>query len=526
VDCFIPDSRGAKVAEVLVKPLSIFSKLSRHILRLCNHCICVLTLAALLSLSEPVSVAYHKPLPGVAQESNTTSFTLNKPVERELGQGESHSYQIALESGQYLRVLIDQRGIDVGVTLHGPDGQKLAELHCRHNGPTPVSVIAGVSGMYRLEVRSLEKEEATGRYEVRVEAIRLATIQDKSRIAAERAFAEGDRLRTEWTVESSRKGIEKYEEASRHWQATGDKREGANTLRTIGEVYHLLTEPQKALEYYNRALRLSQAIKDVRLEGEILSEIGYVHVSLGDNQKALEYCERALTISRTVGNRRGEAQALNNMGEVHYGFGNHQKAFDYYQQALPVWQALGDRRGLAQTLLYFGYSFSLNDPKKAFDYYGQALRLWRALNDLRGQAFVLVAIGHLHSRLGEKQKALDHYYQALPLVRRLGDRVRLASIHSGIGYVYESWGENERAIDHYTQELRIFQAAGLRRGETASLLNIGSVYYLMGEYQKALGFYRQALAISRPIVDKKVESITHGSLILSSSFEDCSFEAW
>src|SRR4051812_12899458 len=38
-------------------------------------------------------------------------------VERELQGGQSHVYQIQLAAGQYLSVLVEQRGIDVAITL-------------------------------------------------------------------------------------------------------------------------------------------------------------------------------------------------------------------------------------------------------------------------------------------------------------------------------------------------------------------------------------------------------------------------
>ena len=38
--------------------------------------------------------------------------------------GEVHAYQIALEAGQLLRAVVNQRGIDVLVIVTGPDGKK------------------------------------------------------------------------------------------------------------------------------------------------------------------------------------------------------------------------------------------------------------------------------------------------------------------------------------------------------------------------------------------------------------------
>src|SRR5690242_1868579 len=51
-----------------------------------------------------------------------------KPIERELDGGQSHSYRILLTAGQYVHIVVDQRGIDVVVTLVGPDGTEIAEV--------------------------------------------------------------------------------------------------------------------------------------------------------------------------------------------------------------------------------------------------------------------------------------------------------------------------------------------------------------------------------------------------------------
>jgi len=50
-----------------------------------------------------------------AQES--VSLEPGKPVERELSAGQSHSYKIAMTSGQYLRITVSQQGIDALVAL-------------------------------------------------------------------------------------------------------------------------------------------------------------------------------------------------------------------------------------------------------------------------------------------------------------------------------------------------------------------------------------------------------------------------
>ena len=40
-----------------------------------------------------------------------------KPVEREIAGGQSHTYQISLTSGQFVRVVVEQKGIDLTLAL-------------------------------------------------------------------------------------------------------------------------------------------------------------------------------------------------------------------------------------------------------------------------------------------------------------------------------------------------------------------------------------------------------------------------
>src|SRR5215472_2778451 len=45
------------------------------------------------------------------------------PIERTISSGEIHSYRIALTAGQFLRLIVDQLGAELTVTLLGPDGK-------------------------------------------------------------------------------------------------------------------------------------------------------------------------------------------------------------------------------------------------------------------------------------------------------------------------------------------------------------------------------------------------------------------
>jgi tetratricopeptide (TPR) repeat protein len=169
--------------------------------------------------------------------------------------GEQHTYQVSLSAGQYARIVVDQKGIDVVLALLGSDGRPLLEVDNNLSGTRGmevVSLLAEVSGDYLFNVRSLQKAASAGRYEVRIEDLRPATEADRTRIAAERSYFAGAQLQGERTAESRRKAIEQYVDALRLMRAAGDQRGEAMTLTNIGTVYNLLAEQQKALEYWTR----------------------------------------------------------------------------------------------------------------------------------------------------------------------------------------------------------------------------------------------------------------------------------
>ena len=266
---------------------------------------------ALCQISGRTDLSSSKAQPGGASGSQGTSYSdalvlgLGEPIDRVLPAGERHSYKIILNTGQYLQLRITRSGTELATTLYAPDGQKLSQSTCRENGPRPVSAIAEVSGTYRLEVRSLENDPAPGRYQVKVEEVRPATALDTHRIAAEQAFAEAEELRNEWKAESSRKAIESYEEALQHWRTAGERIQEATSLRNIGEIYHVLGEPQRALNLYQQALAISRKANDPKGEVETLNGMADVFLPLGEKQKAMESCSRALNLSRANGRPAG-----------------------------------------------------------------------------------------------------------------------------------------------------------------------------------------------------------------------------
>jgi hypothetical protein len=211
-----------------------------------------------------------------ASAQDMRALELGQPLKRELAGGEAHSYRITLSAGQYLRVVVDQRGVDVVVRLFGPDGRQLVESNVSESvlGPEPISIVADVSGEYRLEVGSIEDGSPTGRYKISIEAPREPTPQDNDRIAVEKIFLEATRLRLHATAESLQAAVEKYRESLQLWQAIGDQYWEAETLNSL-----------TAVEKYRESLQLWQVV---------YSTLADVHVPLKSTESHYNFGKQSV----------------------------------------------------------------------------------------------------------------------------------------------------------------------------------------------------------------------------------------
>ena len=281
-------------------------------------------------------------------------------VERVINRGETHTYQITLAAGQYLRVVAQQHYIDVKLKLFGPSGEKLVEVDAANYAIDKMinpaftwvasaaeaetfSFQSKIAGTHRLEVRPVKPDAAAGRYILKIKDLRAATAQDRKRIAAQNAFADGERLRAQRTPGRLRRAIEKYVEALNMWRTTKDLIEQSHTL----------------------------------------DKLALAHFELNEKQKVIEWFEQSLRLWREAGGRRGEAHVLYNIGYV-YLLQRDLKTFDFFDQGLRLWQAEGDKRWEALTHLKCNFAYNvLGQQLRAVFHQDEAFRLSRAVGDRR-----------------------------------------------------------------------------------------------------------------------------------------------
>ena len=438
-----------------------------------------------------------------ASEGETAgTLCLNRGIERRLAGNQTHTYQIALKPGQFVHVVVNQKGIDIVLTPIDPNGRRLVEIDRWSDmwGPESVSWIAESSGVYELEIRAARKEAPWGTYEAKIAELREPTPADRIRIAAERAYAEGDELNNQGTEDSQRKSIGKLEEALQLWNSIDDRLWEATTLLYIGVTYYGLGEVQKALDYYGRACVLWDTSLEKSGKAMTLSDMGRAYDSCGQYQKALDFYDRALSLSRADGETLLEGQIIHNIAMIYSNLGDEDRALRYFNRSLDLSRKMLDRQWEAHILHHIGEIYlSSGNASQALPYLDQALKLSRAVKDRLGEATTLDYLGTLFSMSGDKTKALDYYAAALQSRRDSGYALGEAQTLRHIASVHQSMGDEGTALQFYNQSLQISQSIGDRREEASALLDIANLKRQGGNLVESRTHLESALGLIEPL---------------------------
>lgn len=471
-------------------------------------------------------------------------------AETNLSGGESQSYKLLVEEGDYIDAVIQQKGIDVVVALVDPNGDTVTEVDSPNGsyGPEQLMAVTRVAGSHRLNVRALTPGQS-GQYELKIEAMRQPTRKDLGSLSAYILTREARQLRLQNTASSlqaasakyreileicrdledlscladsynelgisqaalgkRKDAITSYQQALSVWEKAGDRQGQATALTSLGATFESIGDPKRALEFYNRALPLIRETHNLRSEAVLLNNVGWVYHVLGNPRLALETLEQALQIRRQTANLRGEAITLLNLAVVHENVGEIEKSILSNSKALEISTKTGDKKTEAIALNNLGSNYlSIGESQIALDLFTKSLQLAREMQDTERAETSLSNIGVIYGSLREAEKALSAYEEALKLSRDINDRRGEATTLHNMGRIHEENDRPEQALRAYEQALNIWIDVGYRLGEAMTLLRLGKLKERVGELETASEIYLKALALQQRIGDKANEAQT------------------
>ncbi|HKX26074.1 MAG TPA: CHAT domain-containing tetratricopeptide repeat protein [Blastocatellia bacterium] len=417
--------------------------------------------------SRPALAAGQEAKPAAEAPRPAPSIELNTPLEGELAGGQSQVYQLALAAGQYVKLVIDQRGIDVALKLSGTDGKQLAEFNAdsRPQGQEIVFWAAEQEERYRLEVQASLKDAPAGKYELRMTERRAATADDRALVEAYKLVMAFVQLTRAGKFDEARPVIERALEI-RELVLGPDHPEVGRAVGYLAGIYRNKGEFAKAEPLYLRSLQ----ILEKSLEPD--------HLDL--------------------------ASTLGNLANLYVGKGDFTQAESLYLRAQEIQEkVLGpDHPTVARTIgsLATLYRFK-GDFTRAESMQKRALNIAeKSLGpDSPGVADYLNSLANIYNLKQEYDKAEPLYLRSLQIREKsLGpDHPDLAASYNNLAALYISQGEYAKAEPLYQRTLKIWeQRLGPEHPNVATALNnLAHLYQDTEDYARAEELFQRALAI-------------------------------
>ncbi|MBX7222124.1 MAG: tetratricopeptide repeat protein [Blastocatellia bacterium] len=438
------------------------------------------------------------------------AFAFQSPLTRELKAGETHRYPFRLKVNDVLRLMVEQKGIDVTVRLLGPEGKPVLEQNnpnSGNQGDEAILTLVEQDGTYTLEITATSSTAPAGSYELKVEPIKAATPQDQTELEIQKLnFKAGELLQAgkfdqglpllEQTVEKSEKTF-----GAEHPLLADSLANLADGLVSKGEL-------AKAEPLYRRALSIrEQALGPNHPNvGATLISLGWLLYLKSDYKQAEPLYQRALAmLEKAAGpDHLDVASCLNNLGALYYAKGDYLQVEPLYRRAVAINEkALGPEHPFLAVNLN-----NLAVLYKETGNYAQAETLFqRALNiqeknvgaESPNLATNLNNLGELYRLKGDFQKAESFYQRALAIQEKVlgAEHPSLAMSLNNLAGVYYNQGEMDKTEPLYRRSLAIREKAfGPNHPAVAqSLNNLAKIQQDKGDLKQAERLAQRALAI-------------------------------
>ena len=440
-----------------------------------------------------------------ARQSESIALTGGTTVHGVVG-GSPQVYRFALKPDDYFHLSVKKPGTDIEVVLSEPGGRVLRSAGCSHAGTFELSEIATRAGQYGLQLRSCEQSGQDLSYEASLSQSRSASSADRARVVTDRLWANAETLLANYSAESTRKALQKYQDILARWRTAGDLIGSARALVSIARVHEILGDASRAAANAEMAAEVIRG-RNGAIESEALVTLGSALQRLGRSERAMTSCVEGLRIARLSESRDAEARAQYFIGLIHYQTGNHDRAREAFLEADGIWRSISNRLGQARTTMYLAAIESdYYRYDRALEGLSHALSLFRFFEDRQGQATALWVLGQVHIRLGRRQESLNLFEESRTLLENSGDLFNEANLSYSMALTYQYLGESDSGVRFFSKNLAQSKAMNDQRGIAIALRAIGASYFESGDYRNSRLFLERALSAFRELSNMRYEA--------------------
>ena len=482
-----------------------------------------------------------------------TALSVNAPVRHSLAGGEEVVFSLDVPPQTAAKIVVQQQGVDIGVTLRVP-GSDLP----KHG----LDMVAGPSGE---EVRYVNISDAPATWNVFIWtamprakrgdftiSYQLGPADDNARaVAAERQTYQ-DASDTAWIGdgESFEKAVKLYDAAADAALAAGDKPLAAESIYQCARVHDNLGDTPGAIERQKRALALFREIGQKDRTARVLNRLGDLSRKVGEIADSQKYFEEALPLAQQAEDPNAIADIMNNSAIVLRIVGRPEEALERVQAAIPLaqemnsanievalWNVTGDVyrelgmidkaivayeqankvvkpsnlpvRRKARTLFFLGSAYyEAGEKAKAESAIREAIDLHEKSKDMTYMSETLGFLGRMQYAEGDVNGALESFNRAVPILRQVQNRVPLADVLMTWAEVDLDRGQLDSAASKIDEALQLARATGFDQQQAEALYLQARVFQKQTKTDQALDSISHAIGI----VETTRESIARTEL--------------
>lgn len=430
-------------------------------------------------------------------------------MDREIRGGQVHAYPVELQAGQFLRVFVQEDGVDLTLRLLDPQGKTATGTDSRARGRAEsledLAALAGATGSYRLE--AVAGAGRAGRYSLRVEGPRAPGEEDRKRAEAVKAMWQS---LFEPGGSTAAQQIRSLETALALWQSLHEDGKSAEALFSLGRKKACgpaaLSDFERAAELWGRQPGRASKL----LQASVLTNLGRCLQEMGRREEARKTHEQALAVGSDLGEYNIQAENLNNLASIETENGEIREGIELQRKARELARQAGNQyyEGIILNNLAGAYD-QLAEPQEALKLYEQALKLARSSSDQKGEVKYLNNIGDMYGTLGNWEEAFERFQEAAELSRSLGDAVVRGKVLINLAVAYRRHlGQMEQARTLLEQALALGRESPELR--TFALVNLAALELESEQSAAAVKYAREAVALGESLEREALSRYTLG----------------
>jgi CHAT domain-containing protein len=430
-------------------------------------------------------------------------------VERRLDRAEQHQYAVALNAGEYARVVVDQHGIDVIAQVRGVDDHPIADFEddIRNVGQEQVEIVADAPGTYTVAIRAAPGIAAPGSYAISLALRRPATDSDRAFQESRTLRMTAARLEIEGRFDAARSLLERALAITEAERGADDLQTAAVAAQLAG-VYRRLPDDARSEMLYERALSILDPSlgPDHPTTAVVRSRLGRLYQQVGQRAKAEPILRQALdAIEKTLGSEnRWFVGCLMTLANLDYDAGDIEHDEELTRRGMAIMERIEDTESslYASLLNDLGEVYRLRqDLARAEELYQRALAIGARVLGEDGYA-IATALQHLGIIARERKEYAEaeaFYARALAIRERIvgPNHPDVAQILNNVAIVYRAKGDLGKALETHLRALSIWEhASGPYQDATlTSVGNIARTYAAAGDVTNAIAYQRRSDAI-------------------------------